>query len=458
MKEKMAALQKKINAFFGNDAEALNEREREFLPAALEVIESPPSIVSRVITYTLFALVAIALLWSWFGTVDEVAVANGKIIPVGQVKTLQAEDKAVVKNILVKEGQEVKEGELLIELDPTVSAADLARYKKEVAYYSLEIERLLAERDGVAFRPSHPDYDRSDVEYQIRLKLSRDTEYQTRVAGAAAAVRESEASLQSSRLALDKYREQLVWAQEKENRFERLFREGGFSEVQLIDQRARRMELAQNVLAQSNDILKSAAVLRQNSEKLATISAERERDITSKLVEDRKLMQTALEEVKKAQEKFRLSRIVAPVSGKVAQLSVFTIGGVVTPTQPLMVIVPEGTVMEVEAWAANKDIGFLKVGQSAEVKIETFNFQKYGTIEAEVVELSADAKEDKENKTLLYRIALRLKKDKILVNDTFIPISPGMSATAEIKIKQKRIIEFFLDPFKRYQNEALRER
>ena len=140
------------------------------------------------------------------------------------------------------------------------------------------------------------------------------------------------------------------------------------------------------------------------------------------------------------------------------QLAVFTIGGVVTPTQPLMVIVPEGTLLEVEAWAANKDIGFLKVGQSAEVKIETFNFQKYGTVPAEVVELSADAKEDKDKGTLLYRIALRLKKDRILVDNSYIPISTGMSAIAEVKIKEKRIIEFFLDPFKRYQNEALRER
>ena len=225
-----------------------------------------------------------------------------------------------------------------------------------------------------------------------------------------------------------------------------------------MDQSAKRMELAQNVATQTSDIVKAESVLAQNREKLNTITAERFRDITAKLVEDRKLLQTALEEVKKAQEKNRLSRIVAPVSGKVNQLSVFTIGGVVTPAQVLMVIVPEGTALEIEAWAANKDVGFLKIGQQAAVKLETFNFQKYGTLDAEVVELSGDAKEDKEKGTLLYRIALRLKQDKVLVDHSYIPVSTGMAAVAEIKIKQKRIIEFFLDPFKRYQDEALRER
>ena len=449
---------KRIKAFFGNDEEALNEKEREFLPAALEVIESPPSLVSRVITYTMFALIALGVLWVWFGKVDEVAVAFGKVIPVGQVKTLQAEDKAVVKNIYVKEGQSVQAGDLLIELDSTVSAADLARFRKEVAYYSLEIERLLSERDGTPFLASNPENDPHDVDFQFRLQQSRETEYLAKRTGAESAVRESEANLRSARILLEKIKEQLEWAQKKEQLYERLVKEGGFSAVQLMDQSARRMEMERNVATQISDIVKAEAVLAQNREKLSAIMVERVRDIATKLVEDRKLLQTAVEEVKKAQEKNRLSRIVAPVSGKVNQLSVFTLGGVVTPAQVLMVIVPDGTVLEVEAWAANKDVGFLKIGQQAAVKIETFNFQKYGTLDAEVVELSGDAKEDKEKGTLLYRIALRLKKDKVLVDSVYIPVSTGMAAVAEIKIKEKRIIEFFLDPFRRFQDEALRER
>lgn len=122
-----------------------------------------------------------------------------------------------------------------------------------------------------------------------------------------------------------------------------------------------------------------------------------------------------------------------------------------------MAVVPEDASLEVEAWVANRDIGFVKPGQRAEIKIETFSFQKYGTIGADVVEISPDAIEDKE-KGRVYRVALKLDKDNVLVNDKEVYLAPGMTVSAEIKIKQKRIIEFFLDPFRQYQSEALRER
>jgi hemolysin D len=175
------------------------------------------------------------------------------------------------------------------------------------------------------------------------------------------------------------------------------------------------------------------------------------------MVDDRKQFQAYMEEVKKAEEIDRLSRIVAPIDGKVSQLAVHTVGGIVTAAQALMEIVPEDAEIQVEAWVANKDIGFIQQGQPAEVKIETFSFQRYGTIGATVVDISPDAVEDKE-KGRVYRVLLSLDKNSFIVNDRKAAISSGMTATGEIKIKQKRIIEFFLDPFRQYQSEALRER
>jgi len=122
-----------------------------------------------------------------------------------------------------------------------------------------------------------------------------------------------------------------------------------------------------------------------------------------------------------------------------------------------MIIVPEEVDLAVESWVANKDIGFVHEGQQAEVKIETFSFQKYGTVEAVVSEVSPDAIEDKE-KGRVYRVMLKLNKNQMLVGDKQVFFGPGMTASAEIKIRQKRIIEFFLDPFRKYQSEALRER
>jgi len=189
----------------------------------------------------------------------------------------------------------------------------------------------------------------------------------------------------------------------------------------------------------------------------SSLKAERDKDIASKMVDDRKSLQGYEEELKKAELKSRQSTIVSPVDGRVTQLSVHTVGGVVTDAQSLMIIVPDGTTLEVEAWAANKDIGFLKLGQQAEVKLETFNFQRYGTIDATVTEISADATDDKD-KGRVYRIMLQLQQQEMQMAGGNVPLSPGMSATVEIKIRQKRIIEFFLDPFRKYKSEALRER
>ena len=123
-----------------------------------------------------------------------------------------------------------------------------------------------------------------------------------------------------------------------------------------------------------------------------------------------------------------------------------------------MLIVPDDAQMEIEAWVANKDIGFVYDGQNAEIKVETFNFQKYGTLDATLAEVSSDAVEDKD-KGLIYRVLLRTNIDYFaLANNRTVKLRPGMAVTAEIKTRQKRIIEYFMDPFIKYKSEGLRER
>jgi hemolysin D len=439
----------------------LSSQETEFLPAVLEVTETPPSPVGRVLLFSIMVLLTCGLLWSVFGHVDEVAVANGKIVPVGQVKVVQAEDKGVVRQIYVKEGQIVKKGELLIELDRTVSEADLARTKKEMAYYNLEIERLLAEQQGVGFAPTGlEDTDAKDVYFQTQLYQTRMNEYQTKLAAAQSAVAQQLAAIQGAESSFVKYSQQLVINREKETRMETLFQQNAVALFQLMDVQARSMELEQNVVFQQTEIARFNAALAQSKEQLTNVTAEHERDLATKLVEDRKQVAAYAEELKKADEKNRLAHIVAPEEGKVGQLAVHTVGGVVTAAQALMIIVPEDATLEVEAWVANKDIGFIKMGQKAEIKVATFNFQKYGIIDAQVAEISPDAVSDEKDKEkdLKYRVVLHLDKDRVLVSDKDVLLSPGMSVAAEIKIREKRIIEFFLDPFRKYQSEALRER
>ena len=432
--------------------------ENEFLPAVLEVTETPPSPIARIALWTLMLILVTGLLWTIFGHVDEVAVAPGKVIPTGQVKVIQSQYAGVVKAIKVRDGQEVKEGEALIELDETTSAAELSQIRKQVGYYRLQVRRLEAEQNGTPFNPEiTADIDPLEVEMQKRLFDGRTSEIRQRLAQADARVAEQRALQISTAATLQKYTSLLAVSQEMEKRMKKLLDQEAVSYFAYLQYEARRIEYEQNVAAQQAEISRVQSTLNQALRERDSLAAERARDIASRIVDDRKQLMNYEEELKKAEQKHRQSTITAPVTGRVTQLDVHTLGGVVTAAQPLMVLVPEGTTLEVEAWAANKDIGFLRVGQAAEVKIDTFNFQRYGTIDSTVSVISADAKEDKERGNV-YRILLKLDRQDMEVAGRFVPLSPGMSATAEIKIRQKRIIEFFLDPFRKYKSEALRER
>lgn len=436
----------------------LSPGEKEFLPAVLEVVEKPPSPIGRAVVWTIFILFILGMGWAVFGHVDEVAVAQGKLIPTGFVKVVQAEDKGVVKTLHVQDGDKVTKGQVLMELDSTISAADLARIKKEIAYYNLEIDRLMAEKTGSLFSPkSSEDLDGKDVDFQLRLYQSRQNEYRAKLSAAEANIQQNQASLTIGIENQSKLQSLYEIAKEKEDRIERLVNENAIAMFVLLDHRSKRLEYQQNLAAQTAELARLQAAIVQSRETLSGIVAEHDKDIDAKLVEDRKQLTAYSEELKKAAEKDRLSRIVAPVDGRVTQMAIHTLGGVVTAAQPLMMIVPEDASLSVEAWAANKDIGFIHEGQLAEIKIETFNFQKYGTIDAVVTEVSPDAVEDKD-KGRVYRVVLKPEKNSVVVGDKQVYLGPGMTASAEIKIRQKRIIEFFLDPFRQYQSEGLRER
>ena len=437
------------------------ERETEFLPAILEVTETPPSPVGRMVMWTIVILLLAGFLWSVFGTVDEVAVATGKVIPVGQVKTIQSKDKGIIKNIYVKEGDYVHAGDLLIELDPTSTGADLDSLKKRMAYFALDIERLNAELTGAAFAPKlSPDLEEKDILAQTALYQSRTSQHRAELSAAKMTIDQKQAALRSEETNYQKYQGMLDIAQDKEARLGSLVKENAIAEFQLLEQQSQTINLGKTVEAQVDLIEKARAELAEANQRLANVDATYKKDIMTNLVEARKQYYALAEEIKKADENSRLSKIIAPVDGRINQLAMHTVGGIVTDAQALMIIVPDDVVMELEVWADNKDIGFINLGQTAEVKVQTFNFQKFGVVDAEVAEISPDALEDRSNqeKDKKYRLALTMTKQDMIVGGKSIPLSPGMEVTAEIKIKTKRIIDFFLDPFRQYTSEALRER
>lgn len=438
------------------------ETETEFLPAILEVTETPPSPTKRLVMWTVLALIVIGLLWAFLGHINEVAVANGKVIPSGQAKTVQVKNKGIVKEIRVEEGQKVEEGEVLVLLDPTTTSADYDSLKKRAAYYKLDIQRLTAELTGQPFIPEEdPDLEAHDLAAEIALYQSRTNDYRTQHESRQEVIAQKKARLEAAQATYDKYNEGLKIARTKEDRLTELMQEEAISEFQLLEQQNQTIEYAQNAQSQLDEITSIQAEIAEAEQNLANVDASYRKEIMTALVDAKKEYYSVTESIKKADEDSRMATIVAPTSGRVYNLNIHTVGGIVTDAQALMQIVPEEASLEFEVYADNKDIGFIKDGQTAEVKVETFNFQKFGIVDAVVTEVSADAVNeiaDQERYKKFKLILVPSGKNTIDVFGEEVPLAVGMNVSAEIKIKEKRIVDFFLDPFRRYTSEALRER
>ncbi len=438
------------------------EKETEFLPAILEVTETPPSPTGRIVMWSIMLLLVVGLAWGFLGHINEVAVAPGKVIPSGQAKTVQVKNKGIVQEIRVEEGDTVQEGDVLVVLDPTTTSADYDSLKKRAAYYKLDIQRLTAELTGDPFIPEEdPDLEAHDLAAELALYQSRTSDYQTQRQSRQDVIAQKEARLRATQATYERYNEGLKIAQEKERRLTDLFHQSAVSEFQLLEQQNQTIEYAKSAQAQLDEISSIQAEIAEAEQNLANVDASYRKDIMTALVDSKKEYYAITESIKKAEEDSRMATIVAPISGRVYNLAVHTVGGIVTDAQALMQIIPEDVSLEFEVYADNKDIGFIRVGQIAEVKVETFNFQKFGMVDAKVTEVSADAVNDASDVERNKKFKLILEPIGAPVMDVFgedVPLSVGMNVSAEIKIKEKRIIDFFLDPFRRYTSEALRER
>ena len=437
------------------------DKETEFLPAILEVTETPPSPTGRLVMWSILLLVVIVLAWSILGHINEVAVAMGKVIPNGQIKTIQVKNKGIIKEINVEEGQLVQEGDVLVVLDPTTTTADYDSLKKRAAYYKLDIQRLTAELTQQPFTPEEdPDLEAHDLAAEMALYQSRTSDYHTQRQSRVDVIDQKIARLQATQATYEKYAQVLAIEQEKEARLIDLSEQNAISQFQLLEQQSKTIEYAKNAQAELDSLNSIKAEIAEAQQNLANVDAAYHKDIMTALVEAKKEYYSVSEAIKKADEDSRMATIYAPTSGRIYNLNVHTLGGIVTDAQPLMQIVPEDVKLEFEVYADNKDIGFIKVGQEAEVKVETFNFQKFGMYKAEVMEISADAVNEPSDpqRDKKYKLILDPTSNDISVYGQPAKLEVGMNVSAEIKIKEKRIIDFFLDPFRRYTSEALRER
>ena len=436
--------------------------EAHFLPSALALQETPVSPLPRVLAWLLMIFAGIALLWAVLGRVEIVSTAQGKIIANGYTKTVQPLETATVTAIYVRDGQYVKSGDRLVDLDATNPNADLALIKDDLLTARLDVARAQAFISAV--QTSQPaamqaiagaDAMRS-MEERNRL-VGELSEFHAKLAKLDAEIARHRAEINTTQKLIEKLYRTAPIAEQRASDYKNLLEKNFVSRHGYLEKEQAKIETEGDLAAQRARIAEIRAQLETTQRERAALSAETIRVHYDQLSEAQVKTRQLEQEQRKAEQHTRMMALTAPVDGVVQQLAIHTVGGVVTPAQALLAVVPMESSLELEALLENKDIGFVTAGQEAAVKLETFPFTKYGTIPAKVEFVSNDAATD-EKRGLIYPVRIRLLRNTLRVENKTVHLTPGMAATVEIKTGSRRVIEYFLSPLLQYADESLRER
>ena len=456
--------------------------ELAFLPAALEIVETPPSPIGRTIGATIILLFCAALAWAWWGTIDIVASATGKIVPSGRTKVIQPFETGVVRSIRVQDGQAVKAGDVLIELDPTVNAAERDHLHNDLLAEQLNIARLRAALAGgddrVADFTPPADADPVLISTQRQLLLSQVNEHRAKIAALARQQAQKEAEQATTAATIHKLETMIPAIQQRVDIRKTLMDKELGSKITYFEVLQLLVEQQGELSVQKSHLHEVEAAVAAIRETRGQAVAEYRHTLSDELAKAEQKANGLTQDLIKAEQKTRLQLLTAPVDGVVQQLAIHTVGGVVTPAQSLLVVVPSDSRLEIEAMVSNRDIGFVHPGQEAEIKIDTFNFTRYGLLHGQVLSVSQDAvirdrKEDRsddrglgtQNDTsepkgqeLNYSARISLDRTQMQIDDRMVNLSPGMAVTVEIKTGSRTMLSYLLSPLLRYRQEALRER
>ncbi|MET4575631.1 HlyD family type I secretion periplasmic adaptor subunit [Ottowia thiooxydans] len=441
--------------------------ESAFLPAALSLQETPVHPAPRRLAWIIMVLFVIAVVWAILGSIDIVAVAPGRIIVSDRTKLIQPLERSVVRRILVKDGDQVKAGQPLVELDPTTAQADKSsltesgRAAQSEWLRSRALLHWLSSRSTsrVSFDPKDIPAEwsaatRSEANSQLIAEWSDIT---ARLARLAAEQQRRDAEQATVQAMLAKIEATLPIARQREQDFQSLAAQGFMSGHANQDRMRERIELEQDLATQQARFREAQAALHEAAQTRGAYLAETRKALKDREVEaDLKRHQTN-QELAKATQREQLATLSAPVAGTVQQLALHTEGGVVTEAQALMVIVPESAEVSAEVTLENKDIGFVYPGQEVTLKLETFPFTRYGTVNATVDKVTQDAVND-ERRGAIFPAVLKLSQNHIQVDGKLIKLAPGMNVTAEIKTGKRRVIDYLLSPIQKAGSESLRER
>jgi len=477
-----AALARNVAAWLRSFAR--DDAETAFLPAALEIIETPASPAGRATAGLIMAFFLIALLWACLGSVDIIATAQGKIVPTGRSKMIQPLETGVVHAIHVQDGQQVKAGDVLIEIDSTITESERDRLQKEWLAAKLESTRLAAAVNIDAADPAAnfaaPDEATAQQrDLQRALLVSQVEEIRAKLAALDRQIAQNEGNKAAVTATIAKLTQSIPMLKERSKMRGYLSDKGYGSKLETLTAQQDLVEHEQELQVQQGRLAEATAAIAALQQQRLQAEAEYRHTTLNALTQAEQKASSLQEQSAQAAQKYRLQTLTAPVDGTVQQLAVHTEGGVVTPAQALLVLVPADSQLEIEAMVSNRDIGFVHDGQEAQVKIDTFNFTKYGLLRGTVKSISQDAvtmdrpadnntskkqigaeseSSEPKGQELVYIARIALRETQMQIDDRLVNLTPGMAVTAEIKTGTRHVIDYLLSPLLRAKHQALRER
>lgn len=447
----------------------LSPEALDFAPGLLSIQESPPARMPRMVMYTVAGLFLILLLWATFGKLNIIASAEGRLVPKTYVKIVQPADAGIVREILVKEGQPVRAGQILMRMDRSLSDADAKTIKNDMALRSLQLRRIDAELTGTPMVRKADDP--GDLFTQVELQhREHQKSYADALEQAQAAYRKSLREYESAKEVLSKLKEVTPILKQEADAYANMEKQGYAPRLVALDKKRDYMEKAQDVRAQEATVASLDAAISQAQKQIDQITSKHNSDLRNERVEAegqyRKLQQDWVRQSHKAE----LLELRASQAGIVKDLATHTVGTVVAPGTVLLSVVPENEPLVAEVMVKNDDVGFVYLQQKVKLKLAAYPFEKYGMLDGEVTHIGPDANDaampgpgqsrDKAGagQPSIYKAIVSLNSQVLEAQSEKLKLVPGMQVVAEINQGSRTVMEYLLSPVQRTLHDSGRER
>ena len=428
----------------------------------------PPSMIRRLATFRGPRLVILIsafgfllfLVWAALAQVDEVTRGQGQVIPSSRVQVIQSSDPATIREILVRSGQMVRQGQLLVRLDDTESSAALAQIEAENEALQARAARLGAEGTGgsPACAPGPDGSISSACADERALRQVRASALQSRIAALNAAVEQRRRDLGEAQATAASLRNRVTLAQRNVDMLEPSAARNIIPQTDLLQARRELVDLQGRLAAANEAISRTAAGVREAQAQAAEAGLQFRQEALNERSQISTRIAVNTESARGAAGRLRRSEIRAPADGVVNDVQVNTLGGFVNAGQKIMEVVPLGDRLLVETRVRPSDIAFIRVDHRALVKVSAYDFATYGGIEGRVVQVAADSTYDEQTREAYFTVIVETDRSFLQSGNRRLPITPGMMCDVEIITGRKSILDYLLRPVWRASNEALRER